>query len=185
MLRITILFLTLSAGASVPAAAQTTFSALLSGNSAVEHRDQLMLFGQFVGDWRFDSVEYWDNGSRPTQKGEIQFRWVLQGSAVQDVWVETERSDRELKMYGTTIRFYDAKAKSWRMIWIEPVRDAVADLKAERVGDEIVILGQTADGSPMRWTYSEIKPNSFHWRGEKFVGNDWRAYEDLWARRKQ
>ncbi len=144
-----------------------------------------MLFGQFVGSWQFESIEYHDDGSRPTQKGEIYFHWVLQGTAVQDVWIETERSDSDLKEYDTTVRFYDPKTKLWKVTWIEPLRGAATILKGQKVGDEIVMVGQIGGGTPMRWIFSDIKPNSFHWHGETLVGKDWRTYEDLWARRKE
>jgi hypothetical protein len=185
MVRLMILSCVLFAAAQIPSAAQTAFSALMAGNPAAENRDQLMLFGQFVGDWSFDSVEYHDDGSRPTQKGEIQFRWVLHGTAVQDVWLETERSDGERKMNGTTVRFYDPKTDTWRITFIEPGRNAVVTLKGQRVGDEIALVGLAADGAPMRWIFSDIKADSFRWHGEKLAGKDWRRYEELWAQRKQ
>lgn len=107
MVRLMILSCVLFAAAQIPSAAQTALSPSMASNPAAENRDQLMWFGQFVGDWSFDSVEYQDDGSRPTQKGGVQFRWVLHGTAVQDVWLETERCDGERKMNGTTVRFYD------------------------------------------------------------------------------
>src|SRR6266511_3189796 len=54
-----------------------------------------------------------------------------------------------------------------------------------KVADEIIIDGKAADGTPTRWIFSEIKQNSFHWRGEKLVDKTWRIYEELSARRKK
>src|SRR5260370_38721275 len=97
-----------------PAGAQSSFPALLAEEPAPEHQDKLMLFGQFVGSWNFDGVEYRDDGSRRTDKGEIHFHWVLQGRAIQDVFLETERRDSDPKIYGSTVRFYDPRSDSWR-----------------------------------------------------------------------
>ena len=187
MLRVTARWLVLVSFAALlfsHAAAQTTFPVLLAKKPAVEYQDQLMLFGQFVGAWTFEGVEYHDDGSRVTDKGEIYFQWVLQGKAIQDVWRETKRSDLATKIYGTTVRFFDPKSNSWRVIWIEPGLGVVTILKGLKVGDEIVITGQTASGSSIRWIFSDIKRNSFRWHADKSSGKDWRTYEELWAHRK-
>ena len=60
-----------------------------------------------------------------------------------------------------------------------------AILDGQKVDDNIVLVGKTSGGSPMRWTFSEIKPTSFRWRGESMAGKDWRVFQDLWARRTQ
>lgn len=162
---------------------QSTFRALLADNAASEHRDKLMLFGQFVGSWKFSGTEYYDNGRRATDRGEIHFHWVLQGRAIQDVWLETKRTDSDPKVYGTTLRFYDPKTDSWRITWIEPRLGVVRMLTGTQVRSEIVLSGQAADGLPLRWIFSDIKRHSFHWRGEKSNGKQWRIYEELWANR--
>jgi len=46
-----------------------------------------MLFGQFIGNWEFRGLEYPINGNRISDKGRIEFAWVLGGRAVQDVWI--------------------------------------------------------------------------------------------------
>lgn len=144
----------------------------------------MSLFGQFVGDWVFHGVEYRADGTKPTDDGEIQFRLVLDGRAVQDVWRETQRSDSDPLVHGTTLRFYDPKRDSWNTTWIEPRLGVVTRLEGKQVGEEIVLSGQSADGSPIRWIFSEIKPQSFHWRGEKLIDGNWRVYEEVRARRK-
>jgi len=101
--------------------AQTTFPALLADGPAAQYREKLMLFGQFVGNWEFQGVEYHADGSRVTDRGEIDFGWVLEGRAVQDVWIERERSDGKTKTYGTTLRAYDPKMDAWRIVWIDPL----------------------------------------------------------------
>jgi len=141
-----------------------------------------MLFGQFVGSWNFNGVEYRDDGSRPTDKGEVHFHWILEGRAIQDVWRETERSDSDAKFYGTTLRFYEPKSDSWRVAWINPVLGVVRTFTGNKIGSEIVMQGN-ADGLAIRWIFSDITKNSFHWRTEKLRGKKWRIYEELWAHR--
>ena len=119
MVRITPCSLLLVMLLPAPVVAQSPFSALLADKPARDHQKQLMLFGQFVGSWSFKGVEYHDDGTRATDEGEIQFPWILGGRAIQDVWLETGRSDQKPKIYGTTVRFYDPKTKAWRAIWID------------------------------------------------------------------
>jgi hypothetical protein len=170
---------------SCPTFAQAPLAALSAEKPAAKYRDQLMLFGQFVGKWEFEGIEYHDDGARPTDKGEIHFAWVLQGRAIQDVWMEHERSDKSPLVYGTTVRFYDPEIDAWWNTWMDPVNNAARTLIGRKVADEIVLESKGADGVSVRWIFSEIRPDSFHWRGEKLSGDKWRVYEELTARRKK
>src|SRR5690348_8351794 len=86
-----------------------------------ELAEKMQLFGQFVGSWETDWVGYTPDGTRQTGSGEIHFGWVLEGRAVQDVWIFPSREERQSKglpldEYGTTIRFYDATLDGWQVI---------------------------------------------------------------------
>lgn len=170
---------------SATAVAQNRFSALLADNPAPDHQKQLMVFGQLVGLWTCKGVEYHDDGTRATDEGEIQFHWILGGRAIQDVWIETARSDQRPKICGTTVRIYDPETQTWRAVWIDPVFGTVQTLAGGKCGKKIVLQGQKKDGVPIRWIFSQIKQDSFYWYGEKQIGKKWRKYEEVWARRKQ
>ena len=163
--------------------AQTTFPALLADGPAAQYREKLMLFGQFVGNWEFQGVEYHADGSRVTDRGEIEFGWVLEGRAVQDVWIERQRSDGKTKTYGTTLRVYDPKMDAWRIVWIDPPTGSEQLMVARKAGDQIVLEGKDSAGVAIRWIFSEIKPDSFHWRGERLVGASWQVYEECFPHR--
>jgi hypothetical protein len=59
--------------------------------------------------------------------GEAHFGWVLEGRAVQDVWIMPRCSERSAKlektnnMYGTTLRVWDPSIQAWRVTWNNPV----------------------------------------------------------------
>ena len=158
---------------------------LFSDGAAPKYKDQLMLFGQFVGDWEFDGVAYQPDGARSTDKGEIHFAWVLQGRAIQDLWIEREVSDNRPKVYGSTMRLYDPGIDAWRITWMEPGYGVVTSLIGRKIGEEIVLEGKDREGKTIRWIFSQIKPNSFRWHGEKLVGDTWQIYEELSARRQR
>ena len=173
-----------AATAVSPAIAQSTFPALIANGPDAKLKDKLYTFGQFVGSWTFDGREFHEDGSRSTDKGEIHCQWVLKGRAVQDVFLETSRSDKDSLLYGTTIRFYDPAIDAWRVTWINPGAGVVRTFIGRKSRGELVMEGVAADGTRLRWIFSDIKSDSFHWRGEKRTGSIWREYEELDAHRQ-
>jgi hypothetical protein len=73
-----------------------------SGLIAVLHTDApaadraavLALYGQFVGDWDAEIATYSPTGERNQGQGEIHFGWILEGRAIQDVWMIPRQKDR-------------------------------------------------------------------------------------------
>jgi len=152
-------------------------------------KDKLMLFGQFVGDWEIESEWYLSDGSIPKGRGEIHFGWILNGTAIQDVWsgrVENPPPGFPSTGFGTTIRFYDPKVDALRIVWIDPVGSIVQTFVAQRVADEIVLEGRSVDDKyPERWILSEITSDSFYWRSVESHddGKTWEVTQKVRARR--
>ena len=156
-----------------------------------EYAQKLMLFGQFVGDWEFDVVHYRPDGSQQAARGEWHFGWILEGRAVQDVWMVPSRAEREKTRagptgYGTTVRFYDPEIDAWHVTWSGVVTGSVFVFVARQQGDEIVMEGQEANGLS-RWIFSEITPRSFHWRAvvSRDSGRTWEKEQEMFVRRRQ
>ncbi len=152
----------------------------------------MMLFGQFVGDWDVDFTVYGPEGERQTERAEWHFGWVLEGRAVQDVWIVPRRGERDRPSpvksdYGTTVRFYDPSIDAWRVVYTSPLHGDLLTFVARQVGDEIVLEGQDPDGSPMRWIFSDIKKDSFRWRRvvSPDGGETWRLHKEMLVRRAE
>jgi len=146
-----------------------------------------MLFGQFVGAWDFDALLVARDGTRTSHRGEWHFGWVLEGRAVQDVLISPPRGDGGApEEYGTTVRFYDPESDTWQITWITPVWRRVRRLVARPVGDEIRLEGRNDAGELLRWTFSEITPATFTWRG--YISDDgggtWHLEEEMRLRRR-
>ncbi len=163
---------------------------LAADGPAEDLADKLMLFGQFVGDWDVDFTVYGPEGAAHTEKAEWHFGWVLEGRAVQDVWIVPRRGERERagpvkSDYGTTIRFYDPSIDAWRVVYVSPLQGDVLTFVAREVGDEIVLEGRDAEGAPMRWIFSEITEQSFRWRRvvSEDGGESWRVHKEMRVRR--
>jgi len=130
---------------------------------------KLNLFGQFVGDWEIVDARYpKPDGTEIRRRGEIHFRWILEGRAVQDVWSMIDEKTGKATPAGTTIRFYDPNADTWHSVWISPRQHVVRSFLARKINDEIVLEGEVRDGGyPEKWVFSEIEPDSFRWHSEE------------------
>jgi hypothetical protein len=122
-------------------------AALAADGPAADRADKLMLFGQFVGDWDVEFTVHNPDGTRQTERAEWHFGWVLEGRAVQDVWIVPRRSERDKASaiksdYGTTIRFYDPAIDAWRVVYASPMHGDLLMFVARQVGDEIVLEGR-------------------------------------------
>ena len=148
---------------------------------------KLALFGQFVGDWE---ITEWRNqeadGSWKTGRGELHWRWILEGRAVQDVWAVIDEDTGQPVPIGTTVRFYDPRIDAWHSVWISPTNGVVRPFVARQVGDEIVLEGKSARGNPLHWIFSEITSTSFRWREEELRAppSGWVMDEEMRIRRR-
>ena len=120
--------------------------------------------------------------------GEWHFAWVLEGRAIQDVWIVPPRRLRgqsvPLYEYGTSLRFYDPELSAWRSTWIGPMQGVVHTFIAR--GDENGITMQTGAfaSRSLRWVFSQIKAKSFKWENfEKSDNGSWILVQDFAATR--
>jgi len=152
---------------------------------------RMTLYTPLLGSWEMDVVDYEDGGTRRSSKGEWHFACVLEGRAIQDVFIVPARWARRPSQpatgnrYGTTLRVYDPKLDAWRVIWINPVSGVTNTLLGRQRGEDIVQEGRDTDGSLVRWSFSEITPRSFRWRGELSAdeGKTWRLAAEFRGRR--
>lgn len=84
------------------------------------------------------------------------------------------------------MRIYDPKAELWRVTWSDPASGYRIDLEGRRQGEDIVQLGMRA-GRPIRWTFSEIRADSFRWQGHALAddGATWQLEIDIAFRRQR
>ena len=172
---------------------QDSFLEVLSPSSrSPEIPESLDVYGWLIGSWELDVYHYKavDVAARRI-KGEVHFGWVLEGRAVQDVWIMPRRSERTTgldktnNMYGTTLRVWDAAIQAWHITWINPVTGHREEQIGRRSGKDIVQVGARADGTPTRWVFTEITPDSFHWTGESLLpdGKTWKLEGEFRAKR--
>ena len=107
----------------VQAEEQGGFLTVLSApGRSPEIPESMDVYGWLVGSWDLQVVRY--RGLDVTARGiagEVHFGWVLEGRAIQDVWIMPRRADRTgaeertQNMYGTTFRMWDPSIPGWRI----------------------------------------------------------------------
>jgi hypothetical protein len=166
---------------------------LVASGRSPEVPETADLYGWLVGSWDLEVRHYWEDVRGLGLEGEAHFAWALEGRAIQDVWIMPRRSkragvtDRRRNTYGTTLRVWDPALAAWRVTWIDPVKGARAELIGRQQGADIVQIGTRADGTPIRWVFSDVARDSFRWVGES-LGHDartWTLEGEFLARRSR
>jgi hypothetical protein len=153
---------------------------LHSDHPAADRADKMRLYAFLIGRWEMDSVIHSADGNKqPGPKGEIHAGWVLEGRALQDVWILPG------VFYGSTLRVYDPGLDAWHILWSDPVRQVYTRQIGRAKSKDIVQDGTDAAGTPLRWSFSDITANSFHWLGERSEdgGKTFRPQIEFFVRR--
>jgi hypothetical protein len=152
---------------------------LLADGPAPDRADKLKLYGWLIGAWEMDAVVHLDDGQKHTGQGRICFAWALEGRAIQDVWILPG------VFYGTTLRIYDPGLDAWHILWNDPVRQYYTRQIGRAQGNDIVQIGTNDSGEALRWTFTDITPDSFTWIGERSQDGEatWHLQAEFRARR--
>lgn len=157
---------------------------LKASGPAPDRAEKMGLYGWLIGDWTFDAVVNRDDGTQHNGRGEIYFGWVLEGRAIQDVWILPG------VFHGTTLRVYDPGIDAWHILWSDPLKQLytrqIGRAQNHAHGRDIVQLGKTETGALLRWTFTDIAPDSFRWLGEHSNddGATWRLQSEFKVRRR-
>lgn len=173
--------------------ANAFLNALHAEGASVDCGANMDLYGWLVGSWDLDVTGFLPDGKQRRRPGEWHFGWALEGRAIQDVWIVPPRgagrrgdAAANVNSYGTTLRTYDPRIDAWHIQWTDPVTQTYFTMIGRKEGDTIVQLGKSPDGNLIRWSFSEITPDAFLWRGEMSAdaGTTWRRTVEFTARRK-
>lgn len=122
--------------------------------------DEHDLYGPFVGSWDVEN-RWYDEAADAWRENrrEMHMARVLDGRAIQDVWGSREEG------LGTTLRVFESDG-TWRVVFLAPHTGTYVHLRGRREGDRIVQDGLQEDGLWARWTFEDVRPDAFTWRGE-------------------
>jgi hypothetical protein len=168
-------------------------SLLVASGRAPEIPASADVYGWLCGDWDLDVLRYGGVDVAGGLTGEVHAARVLEGRAVQDVWIMPQRADRHgsvdrtMNMYGTTLRSWDDAIQAWRIAWTNPVSGHREEQVGRWDGNGIRQEGMRANGTRTRWTFTEITAESFHWRGEALYPDQqlWTLEAEFLAKRRR
>jgi hypothetical protein len=173
---------TLLAGRAVASAActQDVFKELIAAGPRIVAGEppEARLFDRVAGSWNVDYINIREDGTRDKARGQLLVGWVLDGRALQDVWIQFPKAGED-RFIGTTLRFYDPDRKKWRVTWVSAIAKAVTVLEGGEEDGRIALYTEGPKGR-IRWTFSDISDKDFVWRAEISAdgGKTWRLYED-------
>jgi hypothetical protein len=149
--------------------------------------EQAQVFGRFVGIWDGEYTEFSKDGKTTHSSGEWIFGWVMDGRAIQDLFIIHPSAARKERYIGTTLRYFDPKSGTWSVTFVDPENGSVATLTGGAVEDgRIVLHSQDTDGKETRWSFDEIRPDSWVFRDEETRdgGKTWRLREEDHMKRR-
>ena len=148
-------------------------NALQSYNPSAEIPEADRIYDWLIGSWNVEVIDYLENGEVKHVEGEWHFGRILEGRAIQDVFICPSRPLRDQNTskvrnrYGTSIRVFHPGKKRWEVTWLNPVTGAHDRLVARKEGDKIIQEGKDDEGYQMRWIFTDIRPDSARWYGER------------------
>jgi hypothetical protein len=166
---------------------------------AADRAEKMALYGQFIGSWDTDIVTHEQNGVEHRGNGEIHFGWVLEGRAIQDVWMIPRRAERRPgspvlpvagNWYGTTLRVYDPGIDAWHILWTDPANQIYTQQIGRARGKDICRPARSCAGAlrkspPIRSTGSKsiqqmtVLPGGFRSRCSRDAQAEWwRGHRD-------
>jgi hypothetical protein len=169
-----------------PAPGQAMVKTLSASGPHPSLGDEARVFDRFVGAWDCDYTFFAEDGGVKRASGELKFGWILDGRAMQDIWITYPEEHSKERSIGASVRFFDPKSKVWRVLFVNPEYGSLITVQGRAEGNRIVLRGVSEDGSMLRWSFNEIQADSFIWRGEKSRdgGKTWRLREEHHMRRR-
>ena len=151
-----------------------------------------MLYGQFVGNWRTRTTAYLADGTQEHTEWDVRFSWVLEGRAVQDLWITPPARTAQVQGGTTPATATAPRSGFMSQRWTHGTssgstrRAGPFFVSSARVGHEIVQDGEAdSEGRMTRWVYRDITASTFRWCNERSsdAGRSWTLLQEMRAYR--
>lgn len=125
---------------------------------------EMRAYGQFVGVWDCEVSNLMDDGSWKTTKASWRFEYILDGTAVQDFWINpVDGSENPLQ--GTNIRIYNPEKGKWQCVWLENRSQSIGGVW-ESYEDKQGNIRLYDDTKAWLITFYNIDKDHFDWKWE-------------------
>ena len=149
--------------------------------------NQAEVVGSLVGTWDVAYTHFAKDGKTTHRTGEFIVGWVMDGRALQDLWIVHPSGTRKDREVYTNLHWFDPKARAWRSAFVDPEHGSVARFTGGPVGhDRFVLETQDFGSDKNRWSANDIRPDSFVWRDEASSdgGKTWRLQAEYQMKRR-
>jgi len=138
-------------------------------------------FAPLLGDWQFD---YSEPGGRQL-KGEWFFRRVLEGTAIEDLFICPSRDTKELNPqpdgeYGVAVRMYHPDKRCYDMTYVCTKYTKRLEFRKEQGK----LIGTVLDAPAEKWMFVNVTDTAFHWQNIRVLDDGtWRVNCEVFASR--
>lgn len=150
--------------------------------------DEPKALGRVVGAWDVEYTDYLKDGTASHRTGEFIVGWVLDGRGVQDLWIVNPTGVGKDREVYTTLYYFESKSRTWHATFVDPEHAAVLSFTGGAVGnDRFVLETQDVNNAETRWSFNDIRPDSFVWRDEQSNdgGKTWRLKSEYHMKRRE
>jgi hypothetical protein len=150
--------------------------------------DQAQVLGRIVGTWDVEYTDYAKDGTAIHRTGEFIVGWIMDGQAVQDVWIVNPSGARKEREVYTDVHWFEAKSRTWHATFFDPEHGSAAKFTGGPVGNDRYVLETSDLGSKQtRWSFNDIRPDSFVWRDESSNddGKTWKLQAEYQMKRRR
>lgn len=149
--------------------------------------DQAQVPGRLVGTWDVEYTTFAKDGTASHRTGEFIVEWVMDGRALQDLWIVHPSGTRKEREVYTDLHWFDAKSRTWRSAFVDPEHGSVAKFTGGPVGDDRYVLETPDFGGKTRWSFYDIRQDSFAVRGEASNddGETWKLESEYKMKRRR
>jgi hypothetical protein len=149
--------------------------------------DQAKVLGRLIGTWDVEYTDFSKYGKISHRSGQFTVGWVMDGRAIQDVWiVYPSAAHRDREVY-TDLRYFDPKSHTWPATFIDPGHVSVARFTGGAVADDRIVLDtQDFGGMDTQWSFNDIRPDSLVFRDQASSdgGKTWRLQSEYHVKRR-
>lgn len=144
-------------------------------------------YGQLVGEWDIKVSNLTREGNWIEDKALWEFKYVMGGYAVQDIWTRLAKPNEENQndYFGSNVRVFNPESKKWKTVWLESGSNNMQGIWTSYMNDkkEIILYDDTK-----KWEikFFNITENSFDWKWDfKLDDNTMQTRVKIKAKRKQ
>ena len=174
-----------SAAASEPRPDLVTALKATSPNSSLG--DQAKVPALLVGTWDVEYTDFGKDGTAIHRTGEFIVGWVMDGRAMQALWIVDPSGSRKDREVYTDLHYFDKKSRTWHSAFVDPENGSVARFTGSATGnDRYVLETQDMGNKKTRWSYINMRTDSFVYRDEASSdgGKTWRLQAEYHMKRR-